>query len=337
MGKYSKVKPKSAKKRKPQHRGSTILKILVWVLAGILLALIAFRLFLMPGILYDLQNSEDTQPTQNSQTDETPGNDTTVPVENTEPQQDTQPQDSEVSTEPEQTEPTPGGTTAPEETTAPTEPEQTEPAPSETTVPGTPDGTTPPSQSQQSVVSLPAMLDGGLKLENLFQFSGINPDAGNQEGSDIATILLKNTSDTYLARADLTITLADGKKLTFTVTNLPSGQSAMAFSKENASIGANATCRTVNCTTSFVPGLNPIPAKISVSTDGTTVTLTNNSDQALSNLVVYCRCPLGEEYFGGITYQYEVKNLPPRGTVTVDAVDCILGMAEVVCVEINNE
>lgn len=395
MGKYSKVKSKPVKKRDTQNRGNKILKILVWALSGILLALIVFRLFFMPGILYNLQYNGDVRPPHNTQPDEITGNETTAPAGNTEPQQggqtqnsgptetegtsqpgQTDPAPSETTTpadpsettapsQPKQTDPAPSETTAPadpSETTAPSQPKQTDPAPSETTaptgpsettapsqpgqtgqtpndstVPTSPAGTTPPSQAQQSVAGLPAMLDCGLKLENMFQFSGMNPDAGNQEGTDIATILLKNTSGTYLAKADLTITLTDGKKLTFTVTNLPSGQSAMAFSKENASIGANATCRAVSYSTSFVPDLNPIPAKISVSTVGTKVTLTNNSDQALTNLVVYCRCPLGEEYFGGISYQYIVKNIPPRGTATVNAVDCILGMTEVVCVEVNKE
>lgn len=305
MGKYSKTKSKSARERNPQCCGNKALKILVWVLAGILLALIVFRLFFMPGMLYNLRYNEDIHPPQTTVTDQTSGDESTAPGGSTASHQESRPQDRE--------------------------PQNSEPQSSESS------GSTGPSQSQQSAVSLPAKLDGGLRLENLFQFSGINPDAGNQEGTDIATILLKNISGTYLAKADLTLTLADGKTLTFTVMDLPSGQSAMAFSKENASVGTNVICSAVSCSTSFVPDLISIPAQVSVFTDGITVTLTNDSDQALSNLVVYCRGPLGEEYFGGISYQYIVKNIPPRGTVTVEAVDCILGMAEVVRVEINNE
>lgn len=315
MGKYKKSKSAPAKKRKSQRRGKQNSQALLWMLAVILILLIVSCLFFMPGLLYALRGSnEETQPQQTTLADQPSGGETTAPGGSTAPQQGSQPQSSE-----------PSGSTGPSQSA------QTDPTPT------TPSGTTAPTQSQQSVVSFPATLDGGLKLDNLFQFSGLNPDAGNQEGTDIATILLKNTSDSYLAKADLTVTLADGKKLTFTVMDLPPGQSAMAFSKENASIGANAACSAVSCSTSFEPDLVPVPAQVSVSVDGIAVTLTNQTDQALTNLVVYCRCPLGEEYFGGITYQYEVKNLPPRGTVTVDAVDCILGITEVVRVEINNE
>lgn len=321
MGKYKKSKSAPVKKRKPQRRRNQNSKVLLWVLIAILIALIVFCLCFMPGLLYALRGgNEETQPQQTTLADQPSGGETIAPGESTAPQQGSQPQSSE-----------PSGSTGPSQSA------QTDPAPSGTTEPTAPSGTTAPVQSPQTVVSLPATLDGGLKLENLFQFSGLNPDAGNQEGTDIATVLLKNTSGSYLVKADLTVTLADGKKLTFTVTDLPPGQSAMAFSKENASIGASAACSAVSCSTTFEPGLVPVPAQVSVSINGTAVTLTNQTDQALSNLVVYCRCPLGEEYFGGITYQYEVKNLPPRGTVTVDAVDCILGMAEVVRVEINNE
>ena len=321
MGKYKKSKSAPAKKSKPQRRGNKKFNILLCVLAAILIVLLVFCLFFMPGLLYALRGgNEETQPQQTTLADLPSGGETTAPGETT-----AEPQGSEAQG------------ASPSGSTGPSQSGQTDPAPSGTTAPTAPSGTTAPAQIQQSVVSLPATLDGGLKLENLFQFSGLNPDAGNQEGTDIATVLLKNTSGSYLVKADLTVTLVDGKKLTFTVTDLPPGQSAMAFSKENVSIGANAACSAVSCNTSFKSGLVPIPAQVSVAVDGTAVTLTSQTDQALSNLVVYCRCPLGEEYFGGITYQYEVQNLPPRGTVTVDAVDCILGMAEVVRVEINNE
>ena len=201
-----------------------------------------------------------------------------------------------------------------------------------------PSGTTETSEPVKlPAMSLPKELDGGLQLESLFQFSGTNPDSNNREGTDLATILLKNTSGSYLKTAEIAVTLTDGKKLTFTVTDLPAGKSVMAFSKENASISAKAACSEVSCSTSFEPGLVSVPAQVTASVTGTTVTLTNQTDQELFNLVVYCRCPLGEEYFGGVTYQYIIKNLPARGTATVDAVDCILGMAEVVRVEIDQE
>ena len=185
--------------------------------------------------------------------------------------------------------------------------------------------------------SLPMELDGGLSLENLFQFSGINPDSNKREGKDIAAILLKNTSGAYLGKADISVTLTNGKELTFTVTDLPAGKTAMAFSRENASVSAEDACSEAGCSASFEPDLAPIPDQVTVSAAGTTVTVTNRTDRELSNVVVYCRSPLEEEYFGGVAYQYIIENLPAHGTATVDAVDCILGMAEVVRVEINKE
>lgn len=65
-------------------------------------------------------------------------------------------------------------------------------------------------------------------------------------------------------------------------------------------------------------------------TDGTTVTITNNTAQGIPVLTVYCRDPFGEEYFGGKAYEYTVNNLSVNGTVTVEALDSILGLPEVV-------
>lgn len=186
-----------------------------------------------------------------------------------------------------------------------------------------------------AAVEFPLKLENGsLEIESLFQFDGINPDAGNQQGTNIASILLKNTSDAYLSEANISLTMADGTVLNFTATDVPAGMNAMAFSTENQSIEADAACTGVECKASFAD-ITAIPEQIEVSAEGTVITLTNTSDQDLKKIVVYCRCPLGEEYFGGITYQYVINDLPAGETATVDAVDCILGMAEVVRIAMN--
>lgn len=309
MGKYEKPKSAPQKKKKSQHQKRGSHKALPWVLV-ILIAVVIFGLFFMPGLLYRLRGgSEETQPPQ------TTGRTTAQ----SDPGETTFPAQAESTLQLGTTTPT-----QPPETTSPA-------APSVTAAP------TEPPKVTGSAVSLPLALEGGLQLESLFQFSGINPDAANQEGADIAAILLKNTSGSYLLKADLTVTLTDGQKLTFAVADLPAGKSAMAFSLENATIGADAACSAASCDATFDAALVPIPPQVTASANGMTVTLTNNSDKALTNLVVYCRSPLDEEYFGGIAYKYTVNSLPPHGTVTVDAVDCILGIAEVVRVDINNE
>ncbi|MGN0998724.1 MAG: hypothetical protein ACI4PO_04155 [Faecousia sp.] len=201
-----------------------------------------------------------------------------------------------------------------------------------------PELSTAPEETAETVptLSFPLLLeDGRLEVGSLFQFSGINPDCGNREGTDIAAMELKNTSGQYLAEAKITLTLPDGTQLNFTVTELPAGASVMAFSTENLSIPTDAACVSADCQASFDPAAVTASDQVTAAVDGIHVTLTNISGQDISQIVVYCRGILGEEYFGGVTYSYTVTNLPAGESITVDATDCILGMAEVVRLAIN--
>lgn len=200
-----------------------------------------------------------------------------------------------------------------------------------------PEASTSEPEAFLPAVQMPVILeDGKLEIQSLFQFDGINPDSGNQTGKNIASMIFKNTSDAYLTEAKITMTLTNGKQVHFLVTDLPAGKSAMVFSTENLAIRADAACADTTCSAVFSTA-TPMEEQLSVQVDGLTVSVTNRSEKDLSQVVVYCRSPLGEEYFGGVTYPYVIKNLPAHGTATVDAVDCILGIAEVVRVEINNE
>ena len=188
--------------------------------------------------------------------------------------------------------------------------------------------------SPEDVLNFPAMLeDDKLEIESLFSFSGINPDSGNQEGDDLATIMLKNTSEAYLEQAVIRATLLDGTECTFVATDLPAGKSTMAFATGNEALAQENSCVSLSCEASFTE-LEPWD-QLSVSTVGTTVTLQNNSDKDLTNIDVYCRDVFGESYFGGITYKHTISSLPANQSATVDVTDSLLGMVEVVRIAIN--
>ena len=212
-----------------------------------------------------------------------------------------------------------------EEVEEPEEPE--EPKEAEGTLPQI-------TYSPEDVLDFPAMLeDANLEVESLFSFSGINPDSGNQEGDDLATILLKNTSETYLEQAVIQATLLNGTECTFVVTDLPAGKSTMAFATGNESLAQEVSCVALSCEASFTE-LEPWD-QLSVSTVGTTVTLQNNSGEDITNIDVYCRDVFGESYFGGITYKHTISSLPANQSATVDVTDSLLGMVEVVRIAIN--
>lgn len=184
-------------------------------------------------------------------------------------------------------------------------------------------------------LEFPLMLDSGkLEVTSLFQFDGFNPDCGDETGKDIASILVKNTSDRHLERAAIVFTSSSGATWNFVLTDLPAGKTVMAFSQENASaspgeVGIDATCDAV-----FSETASMCEDRVAVSVEGTVITLQNKTAEVIPQLVLYCHSSLGEEYFGGITYTYTVNNLVAQGSATVNAVECTLGIAEVVRIAI---
>lgn len=199
---------------------------------------------------------------------------------------------------------------------------------SQTEAAGTPEETT---EAQIPTVAFPLSADDGrLEVGSLFQFTGINPDCENQEGADVAGIQLRNVSGSHLTRADIEMTLVSGKLLRFTVEELPAGMTALVFSNENVPVDPDDACVSLSCEASF-EAENPLMAdRLTVSAEGTQITVSNISGDDLNNLTVYCHCLLDQDCYGGLTYCYPIEFLPAGGSTTVDAVDCYLGDAEIV-------
>ena len=189
-------------------------------------------------------------------------------------------------------------------------------------------------QEEEKGVQFPIVLeDGKLEIESLFQFEGINPDANNATGTETAAIAVKNVSDKYLDEAEITV-LTDEGELMFFVTNLPMGSTAMAFSTDNEALSGSAVCHEIKCDVTFQDDVIGIPEQISIQEDGMEINVTNTSEQSLSKVTIYCRCPFEEKYFGGAAYQYELQDLTAGETKVIHAEDSILGIVEVVRVEI---
>lgn len=188
-----------------------------------------------------------------------------------------------------------------------------------------------------SIIEFPYVLENGsLEIESALTFDGVNPDCNNQTASDIASIVVKNTSGVHLAAANFALTASNGEVFRFSVTDLPAGASAVLFSLDNASIEEHIPYTQVSHDVQFDVDASMCEDQVSVSVEGTLITLQNNTDAELNNIVVYCRSTLGDQYFGGVTYNYTVNNLAANGTAEVDAVDCILGLAEVVRIAIDH-
>ena len=172
--------------------------------------------------------------------------------------------------------------------------------------------------------------DDSIEILSLSQFSGFNPDCGNEDGDDIATIQVTNVTDQYLKEADIALIMVDGSQLNFKVTDIPAGKSAMVFSSDNNSIDLDAVCKEIICQPVFAQNANLLEDKLDFYVEGTQITLVNTSEESLDNLIVYCHGALDEEYFGGITYKYDVETLAAGASAVVDAYDCLLGETAVV-------
>lgn len=186
-------------------------------------------------------------------------------------------------------------------------------------------------------VSFPCQLaENSLSVTSLFQYSGDNPDCGGQAGEEIASLAVTNQSEKHLASAKLTMKLADGTKRVFQLTDIPAGQTVWVFAQDNGSFASSNTCKELKCEASFAEEQPLLAEQVAVETEGTSVTLTNLTDEDLAGLTVYCHCLFDGTYFGGLTYAYPVDGIPAGESVTIQAEECYLGEAAVVRVTRNS-
>lgn len=233
----------------------------------------------------------------------------------------------------------PAETTLPQETTRPvqtrpSEPELTEPAEPTHPVYTEPEPTEPPVYD---TIPFPVELEGGrLTVRSIFTYSGMDPDADWAFGESIAGIQLTNTSDEYLRSAEITAILADGAVLTFRAEDVPAGKTVMAFAQEYKLLADPDSCEDIYGDAEFIAG-DPLASDlVELRTDGTEITLKNVSGRDLTNLNVTCHGLLDESLFGGTAYHYTIASLPAGGSTVIHALDCLLGMAEVVRVEMGD-
>lgn len=187
------------------------------------------------------------------------------------------------------------------------------------------------SSAPEAGLTLPyALEEGKLEITAVFQYTGENPDCNDEAGEDIAALAVTNKSDQHLTSARFTAKLADGTALQFEAADVPAGQTVWAFAPDNSSYDTANPCVAVTCDAQFEASTPVLAEQLSVSVEGTAVTLTNTSGAALENLTVDCHCLFNEAYFGGRTYAYAVPTIAAGSSVTIQAEECYLGEAAVV-------
>ena len=178
--------------------------------------------------------------------------------------------------------------------------------------------------------------DGKLKVDSLFQYSGLNPDCNNEEGEDIAALEIVNQSDEFCKSAEIEVVMQDGTELVFKAEDIPAGKKIWVFESDNQSVGQDETCEEIRDTSEF-GDVSLAEDQVAVSAQDTMITIENLTGEEITDLTVGCHCLFEDTYFGGATYSYPTGTISAGGQVTVDAADCYMGTAEVVWISKNEE
>lgn len=203
------------------------------------------------------------------------------------------------------------------------------PEPTETTAPAE-----EPSLLPQEPLLFPVALDDGkLVVSSMFSHTGIHPEKSDENVSDLAALLVENTSGKYLAEANITATLSDGTVCSFTVTDLPADKTITLFAEDDETFTADDSCVDLSSEAVFEDAVTP--DQLSVTAMGMDVMVENTSGEELTNIDIYCRDILGESYFGGAVYKHTIENLSAGQTATVTVSESFVGMVEVVRIAIN--
>ena len=186
-------------------------------------------------------------------------------------------------------------------------------------------------EPEDTAMEFPVSLeDGRLEIDNVLLYDGLNPDCDNQDGRNVASIMLKNVSEEYLEHAKITLEKADGTMVIFEVQELPAGTAVMAFAADNTSAEENTVWQHAMVEASWTQVQRLLPEGIEAVADNGIITVTNNTGRNISEMTVYCHDLLDVEYFGGKVYVYTIKDLKANENTTIDAWDTLLAMADVV-------
>lgn len=173
--------------------------------------------------------------------------------------------------------------------------------------------------------------DYKIEIESLSMATFPNPDAGGEKGEDIACLEIKNTTGQFILKANLVMTLEDGSSYEFQVFDLPDAETILAFEINNSGYDGKTACESIKVVEiEMAEEVESLKEIFSIEVNETEVTMTNISERDISEFTITCHCKFDESYFGGISYSYIVEGVSAAETLSVDALECYLGEAEVV-------
>lgn len=195
----------------------------------------------------------------------------------------------------------------------------------------TPEDSEEEAETEDTGLMFPYTVDGeNLEIGSLFQYSGPNPDCGNEQGEDVGSIQLTNKSGKYLETADITINLANGTAYVFHVEGLPDGKTVLALDTTNQTYDGKSGAADIEAEAAYSDNASLKEDALSVSNDEEGIHLTNISGEELKNINVKYHCDMDDMYFGGLCYEGTVESLAAGEDTVLDTSECHMGEAAVV-------
>lgn len=177
----------------------------------------------------------------------------------------------------------------------------------------------------------------GLKIESVFEFTGMNVDNKETDGEDIASLQIQNTTKKYLKEATIKLTSEDDKVFEFKVQDIPSKKSVLVFDKKNNSSLNIEKYKDIEIETDYKnkTDLHQKDLKIDID-DDSRMEIINLTDDPLNDIVITYKCLMDDSYFGGISYTHKIKKLEAKQTVEYIDNYCLMGKAEITSVTIDD-
>lgn len=147
-------------------------------------------------------------------------------------------------------------------------------------------------------------------------FSGAFPEDGTgRPVQNVAAMLIRNDSGKFLDYALVQCDIGTGTG-TFKVTGLPAGKAVWVLEQDGKTVAPEDKFAVSDCADySFRSDAIQNTDKLKVVTSGSTVTVTNVSNETLENVCIYYKSVHSDgNFFGGITYMLGFDTLEPDQT-----------------------
>ncbi len=188
----------------------------------------------------------------------------------------------------------------------------------------------PPSEGVSSKVEIPATDGTGglqfpcevpghnLRIEKLAPYTGIFVEDGtNQQVTDVAMILVKNTGDSAVEYAEITVDYPD-KTLCFQITALPAGE-RMVVQEKSGNVVPKGVAGRASALVVHQAQMHITPEISVVDNGDNSLTVKNLTNQTIPTVRIFYKYYMKNEnmFVGGIAFTVRITSLGPESTMVV--------------------